>query len=61
MNTLALVLSITAMALSLFAPIFSAISIGSKSYIKYRRKLEEFEQKRHKIEEDLENERKKFN
>ena len=61
MNTLSLVLSIVAMNLSLFTPIFSVISISSKSYVKYRRKLEEFEQRKHKIEEDLENERNKFN
>lgn len=61
MNTLALVLSVTALALSLFTLVFSAISIWSKSYVKYHRKLEDFEQKKHKIEEDLENGRKKFN
>lgn len=60
MEILELVLSIC-IIMSVTTAIFNIISaFTSKSYLKYREQLKQYEMKKEQIEEELENERKKF-
>lgn len=60
MEIVATILSIISLLIAVVQSLFIAQSICSKSHLEYRRQLEEFEKTKLRIEEELNNERKKF-
>lgn len=60
MNTIILILAVLTTLLTTSVSIFLLYSIRSQSYLKYKQKLIDFENKKKRIEEDLENDRKRF-
>lgn len=60
MNTIIIILIIVTVIFTVIVSVFLFYSIYSKSYLTYRKKLEDFENKKKRIEEDLDNDRKKF-
>ncbi|MBD9050105.1 MAG: hypothetical protein EGR41_02315 [Ruminococcus sp.] len=61
MDTIILILIIITLIITVFLAIFVIYSLKSKSYLAYKKKLNDFENKKRKIEEDIENARNKFN
>lgn len=60
MEIFAIILSIISLLIAIIQVVFVARSIKSKSYLQYRKQLEDFERTRKRIAEELDNERKKF-
>ena len=60
METAIIILIILILAITIALAIFVIYSIKSKSYLEYRKKLNDFENKKRKIEECIENDRKRF-
>lgn len=54
------ILIILMIVLALVSAIFVLLAIRSKAYISYRKKLQDFEKRKRRIEEELQNERTKF-
>lgn len=60
MEIFAIILSIISLMIAIVQIVFVAKSIKSKSYLQYRKQLEDFEKTKKRIVEELDNERKKF-
>lgn len=60
MNIIIVILIILLIMLSIASIIDVIIVVKTKSYLNYREQLRQFEAKRNRVEEDLENDRKKF-
>lgn len=60
MEFLAISLSLLALLIAIIQIVFVTGSIKSKSYLQYRKQLEEFERTRKRIVEGLDDDRKKF-
>lgn len=60
MEIFAIILSIISLLIAIIQVVFVARSIKSKSYLQYRKQLEDFERTKKRIAEELDNERKKF-
>lgn len=60
MEIFAIILSIISLLIAIIQVVFVARSIKSKSYLQYRKQLENFERTKKRIAEELNNERKKF-
>lgn len=60
MEIFAIILSIISLLIVIIQVVFVARSIKSKSYLQYRKQLENFERTKKRIAEELDNERKKF-
>lgn len=60
MEIISIILSISSLLIATIQVVFVTKGIKSKSYIQYRKQLEEFEKKKQRIEEELNNERRKF-
>lgn len=60
MELVAIILSVVLLLITIVQVTFVSKSIKSKSYLQYRKQLEEFEKAKQRIEEELDNERKKF-
>ena len=60
MEFLAILLSLLALLIAIIQIAFVTGSIKSKSYLQYRKQLEEFERTRKRIVEGLDDDRKKF-
>lgn len=60
MEIFAVILSIISLLMAVVQVVFVARSIKSKSYLQYRKQLEDFEKTKKRIAEELDNERKKF-
>jgi ABC-type antimicrobial peptide transport system permease subunit len=60
MEIFAIILSIISLLIAIIQVVFVARSIKSKSYLQYRKQLENFERTKKRIAEELDNERKKF-
>lgn len=60
MELVAVILSLILLLITIVQVVFVSKSIKSKSYLQYRKQLEKFEKTKQRIEEELDNERKKF-
>ena len=60
MENVALILSIIILVVAGVQVVFVIISIKSNSYLQYRKKLEEYEATKRRVEEEIDNERRKF-
>ncbi len=60
MEAVAIILSAISLLIAIIQIVFVTKSIKSKSYLKYRKQLDAFEKKKRRIEEELDNERRKF-
>ena len=60
MEIIIIVLSIVSLIIASLQVFFVIKGLKSKSYLQYRKQLEEFEMKKQKIEEALDNDRRKF-
>lgn len=60
MEIVIIILSIISLLIAVIQVVFVTKGIKSKSYLQYRKQLEEFEKKKQMIEGELDNERKKF-
>lgn len=60
MEFLAILLSLLSLLIAIMQIVFVTRSIKSKSYLQYRKQLEEFERTRKRIVEGLDDDRKKF-
>ena len=60
MNQMIIVLIVLAAVVTIAISVFIVISLHSKAYLAYRKKLIDFEMKKKRIEADIENDRKEF-
>lgn len=60
MNTIMAFISILSVSLSIACIVTVTLALRSSEHLTYRKKLMEFELKKRRIEEDLENERRDF-
>lgn len=60
MNEIIIALIIIAIVITVFVIIFIGLSLKSKAYLSYRKKLLAFEEKKQRIEVDIKNDKKRF-
>ncbi len=60
MNTIIIILIALTITFTIVFSAFMVYSFQSNAHLEYKQKLVEFENKKKRIEEDLENDRKKF-
>ncbi len=60
MEIVIIILSIISLLIAVIQVVCVTKGIKSKSYLQYRKQLEEFEKKKQRIEGELDNERRKF-
>ncbi|MDE6708751.1 MAG: hypothetical protein K2K06_12040 [Oscillospiraceae bacterium] len=60
MNTAMIILMIITVSVTIFVVGFLLYSLHSKAHLIYRQKLADFENKKKRIEEELENDKKRF-
>lgn len=60
MNQMIIVLIVLATVVTIAIPVFLVISLRSRAYLSYRKKLIDFETRKKRIEADIENDRKEF-
>lgn len=60
MEIFAIILSIISLMIAIVQIVFVAKSIKSKSYLQYRKQLEDFEKTKKRIVEELDDDRKRF-
>ena len=60
MNTIIIILIALRIIFTIVFSVFMVYSFHSNAYLVYKQKLVEFENKKKRIEEDLENDRKRF-